>query len=939
MMNYPSDRISPHAVACALALLCVTVAVPAHGGSLAPSLREALASAGPNDRVPIVVLMDEFPAPETLLGEVRGMDREQRRARVVSMLQALADRSQRGVLEVLDGEPGAAGRVRVLWGVNGLALEATPAMIARLAELPEVRWVLHDGGRGEPADGAAEPGAAEPGAAGGVPATGPTGGDTSGPNPNATIRGEVTAMGAPQVWNELGYTGAGVIVAVLDTGVYRNHPDLADHIWTNLDEVPGNGIDDDANGYVDDTWGWDLCNHDNEPTSGSHGTQVAGQVAGDGTNGVVTGMAPDAELMVLGFDCSPPDSIGWEASDYAIANGAHVITESFIWPWEDPPDYEGWRRQTDTELAAGVLHLNAAGNDGQNASRPVPYNVAAPANCPPPWLHPDQTIVGGISSVVAVANIDYSTNDLTPSSSRGPSAWEDIVAWSNPAYPYPLTPAYMDYPYHGGAEPGLLKPDLSAYGNGTSTTCPGTGYCSFSGTSSATPHVTGIVALMLQANPEATPAELAEALMTTAQHRGAPGKNLDYGTGLVQAYPAVLAVESGVVFRSHAFDDTSLGNADGGLDPGEQVTLSVTVESRTDAPIVGLQAILTTTTPGITIHDRVAYFPTLPARGTASSLAPHFSLSVDPSACATIAIFDLEFRYGSSVRRSSFRVRVGTETPLSGLDYDMETAAGWSSNPGSASAGRFVREDPVGVSISGGLSNPEDDTTPAPGVMCWVTGSGGGSPSSNDVDGGSTFLLSPTFGAPHVQAMSLTYDRWYYDDSASSDSYKAEVTNDGGASWLLLEQRVSPTGGWKNLSTDLMALLAPSENMRLRFTATDGGADSVVEAAVDEVHIRGMWVDCQSFSPPLLSAPNPVGGSLRVSADAAGHVVLTWNAPPVDGGHGPATLYRIERALAPQGPWIEAGSATSTRWVDVDALGTPDPYFYRVTAENSGGGE
>jgi serine protease AprX len=105
----------------------------------------------------------------------------------------------------------------------------------------------------------------------------------------------------------------------------------------------------------------------------------------------------------------------------------------------------------------------------------------------------------------------------------------------------------MDYPYHRGELPGLLKPDVSAYGNGTLSTCPGTGYCSFSGTSSATPHVAGVVALMLQANPEATPAENAEALMTTAQHRGTPGKNLDYGTGLVQALPAVLAVESGVV--------------------------------------------------------------------------------------------------------------------------------------------------------------------------------------------------------------------------------------------------------------------------------------------------------------------------------------------------------------------------------------------------------
>ena len=908
--------------------VALAVVFPAGAGSLSPKLREALVAAGPGDRLPVVVLMEEFPEQRELMERVRGMSRAHRRAHVVSSLEALAARSQRGARALIDEEPGAARDLRVLWGTNALALKATPELIERLAALPEVRRVLHDGGRGEPADG-------------GAPAlTGPTGGDASGPNPNATIRGELTAMGAPQVWNDLGYTGVGVIVAVLDTGVYRSHPDLADHIWTNLDEIPGNGLDDDANGYVDDTWGWDLCDDDNEPTSGSHGTQVAGQVAGDGTNGVVTGMAPDAELMVLGFDCSPPDSIGWEASDYAIANGAHVVTESFIWPWEDPPDYEGWRRQSDTELAAGVIHLNAAGNDGQNQTlRPIPYNVAAPANCPPPWLHPDQTIVGGISSVVAVANIDYSTNTLTPSSSRGPSAWEDIVAWSNPLYPYSLTPEYMDYPHDDGALQGLLKPDLSAYGNGTSTTCPGTGYCGFNGTSSATPHVAGAVALMLQANPEATPQELAQALMTTAQHRGTPGKNIDYGTGLLQACAAVLAVESGVVYGGHAFDDTALGNGDLGLDPGEQLVLSVTAESRTDLPIAGLQAVLTTTMPGITIHDRVAYFPTLPARGAVTSLAPHFSLSVDPAPCGSVVVFDLEFRYGASVRRSSFSVRVGAEFPLAGLDWDFETAVGWTVDPGTATRGTFTREDPVGVSVTGGLSNPEDDTTPAPGVACWVTGSGGGGANSNDVDGGSTYVYSPIFGEPHTLTMTLAYDRWYYDDSASSDSFKAEISNNGGSSWTLIEQRVSPTGGWAHFSVDLPTLLPPTENMRLRYTATDGGTDNVVEAAVDEVHVSGIWVDCQNYTPPSVLPPNAVGDTLRLTKDAAGHAVLTWTAPPVDAGHGSATLWRITRASAPQGPWTEAGTATSIQWVDVDALTAPNAYHYRVTAENAGGTE
>jgi hypothetical protein len=291
------------------------------------------------------------------------------------------------------------------------------------------------------------------------------------------------------------------------------------------------------------------------------------------------------------------------------------------------------------------------------------------------------------------------------------------------------------------------------------------------------------------------------------------------------------------------------------------------------------------------------------------------------------------------MRRGTFSVRVGTEQPLSGLHWDFETAAGWTADPGTATRGTFTREDPVGVSVTGGMSNPENDTTPPPGVACWVTGSGGGGASTNDVDGGSTFLYSPIFGQPHIQQMSLAYDRWYYDDSASSDSFRAEASNDGGSSWTLLEQRVSPTSGWAPFTANLMTLLAPSEAMRLRFTTTDGGTDSVVEAAVDEVHLTGTWVDCQGYTPPVLLPPNPVGNTLRVARGAGGHAVLAWTAPPVDAGHGPATLYRITRATAPQGPWTEVGSATSTHWVDVDALGAADSFYYRVAAENSGGTE
>jgi hypothetical protein len=74
-----------------------------------------------------------------------------------------------------------------------------------------------------------------------------------------------------------------------------------------------------------------------------------------------------------------------------------------------------------------------------------------------------------------------------------------------------------------------------------------------------------------------------------------------------------------------------------------------------------------------------------------------------------------------------------------------------------------------------------------------------------------------------------------------------------------------------------------------------------------------------------------------VAKDPGGHAVLSWQAPPVDASHGPATLYRIERAPDPEGPWTEVGSATSTSWFAIDALTQAESWHYRVTAENSGG--
>jgi len=230
------------------------------------------------------------------------------------------------------------------------------------------------------------------------------------------------------------------------------------------------------------------------------------------------------------------------AMQYAVDNGVDITTSSLSLKWDDhQPNYALFRQMTDVELAAGVVHTNSTSNDGNNlGGAPIPYNISAPGNCPPSWLHPDQTLIGGLSSVIGVGNVDAFTDIIVSSSPHGPSAWEDIHA-NHPSYPHNNPPAYWDYPFETqSGSIGLLKPDVSAPGSGTTSTNIGGGYGSFGGTSGATPHVAGTVALVLSINPNLTPAQVSMIIQTTSVEKGAAGKDNRYGAGRIDAYEAYL---------------------------------------------------------------------------------------------------------------------------------------------------------------------------------------------------------------------------------------------------------------------------------------------------------------------------------------------------------------------------------------------------------------
>ena len=324
--------------------------------------------------------------------------------------------------------------------------------------------------------------------------------------------------------------------------------------------------------------GWDTVDDDNDPTwesggSFNHGTQSAGVVVGDGTQGTETGVAPEATVMLIrnvgtGFDLNLLESDMMAGFDFLLdmknQYGAafdlpDIITMSASMKFDLEPDYEAWREITDQIWALGIVHINSIGNDGNQSSetlecvfgdpdgRGIPYNIATPGNAPSPWMHPDQpdpipTAANHLSSAIAVGAVNE--NDVVRSgSSRGPATWENIQA----NYPCqdPIKSDFWDYLVETSATPnGLLKPDVAAPSVVPSTiviTQPGgTAYGDYTGTSSATPHVAGAAALMLSVAPDLTPKQVAKFLQQEAFQPSGSGKNNNIGSGRIDAYKAVI---------------------------------------------------------------------------------------------------------------------------------------------------------------------------------------------------------------------------------------------------------------------------------------------------------------------------------------------------------------------------------------------------------------
>lgn len=609
------SRKSLSLLSLALMVAALGAASPVLAIRVDPDLAAALAAKIQSDKtpdamVPVLLIYEGGNRPDDdLLEGLAGSPAGKRRDQVIAALKKKMKTLQAEAMSVL-ANPGLAGQVanvRPLYLAGAISFEGTQGAVMALSHVPGEATLFHDSVR-------ATTDAVHP-AAPAADKLMPAATDTA---------WSVKYINAPKVWSQFGLDGTGVVVGHIDSGVWMFHPDLAGGIWRNTDEIIGNGIDDDANGFIDDWRGWDFGDNDNNPDDDSavpgHGTHTAGTVIGDGTVSVLTGVAPGAKLMpVKVFNAAGyGGSLGtvWAAEQYCVENGARIITMSLGFIGNISAAFMHAERDNCANLRdAGVFVCNAAGNNHDDFDPPLELNLTA--RVPAPW-NPLPTPWSSLGGIVTVGATGYHDHTVYSGSSQGPAKWDNIDPFN-------------DWPYLPG--PGLTKPDVSAPGVNVNSTTIGGGYSgdTWTGTSMACPHVAGVAALMLQRNPSLSPAGIDSLLEQTALDLGATGKDNTFGSGLIDAFAAVQSVpvsmRPDLVWMGTLPDPTG----DRVLEPGQTNPIAFSLYNASPSvAATGITASLAVVAnPYVTVVDPTGSFPTLAPSGiVGNNILDPFSLHV-----------------------------------------------------------------------------------------------------------------------------------------------------------------------------------------------------------------------------------------------------------------------------------------------------------------------
>ncbi len=425
------------------------LAASAYGGTIDPAVEELIRQ-DPRREIAVIVKGIEKAPVKT----IRDRDKSRRRSKIIKALKSAAE-SQRDVGRLLKKE--RIGKTKQLWIINGIALQANGNVIRELAALPQVESIVLDETVNAPEPSCTSPGPPE---------------------------WNISMIGAPQVW-DLGYTGSGIVVANMDTGVDLTHPDLQER-WRG-----GTNSWFDPHGE-----------HLSPADVNGHGTGTMGVMLGGDAGGTSIGVAPGARwIAVKMFDDAGSASysdihLGYQwlldpDGNPDVDDAPDIVNNS--WGLQDPYHSCITEFQPDLEVlkASGIAVPFAAGNDG-----PASGTSTSPAN------NPGAFPVGAVDASSGIASF----------SSRGPSAC-------------------------GGLFPTVVAPGVSILTAGLTFGLPG-GYTYVSGTSFSAPHLSGAMALLMSAFPYLDISAMEKAVIDSARDLGAPGVDNDYGYGMLDAFNA-----------------------------------------------------------------------------------------------------------------------------------------------------------------------------------------------------------------------------------------------------------------------------------------------------------------------------------------------------------------------------------------------------------------
>ena len=609
--------------------------------------------------------------------------------------------------------------------------------------------------------------------------------------PNDSNWGSLYGMNrinAPAAWDD--HTGSQEFsIAIIDSGTDPSHVDLADNLWTNPGEIPGNGLDDDGNGLVDDSYGWDFYDNDANPADqNGHGTHTAGTVGARGNNGIgVVGVNWQCSLMVfrVGNQSLSTQAI-LDSLQAACVNGAKVSNNSYG---------GGGFSSTFSNLIQSAgnnyehIFCAAAGNGGTSS-----------ASYPAAYTH---------YNIISVAATD-SSDSLASFSQYGSNV------------------------------------DIAAPGVSVLSTVPGNGYSSFNGTSMATPHVAGGVALLYSLLGDVNYEDVVDIVYDTVR----PVAGL---SGVV--------VTGGVMDVDAMLEQTFLGPQleIGGsipdyIDSGDELTLTLLVDPREDVIVDGSASVQIDFGSGIfqTVPlqqvSSVRYEATLPA--AECEWNPRFYFTIQGQTAGQVTL-------PGDGSAAPFEMGVGEAVVV--VEDDADADGQWTIGlPGdTATTGQWTRGNPNGTDAQ--------SENAASGSNCFFTGQGsvGGSLGENDVDGGFTTLISPSFDGTAVDGATVAYRRWYSNDTGAapnSDVFEIDISNNGGATWQTLEDVNENAGVWVTRVYQIDSVITPTSDMKLRFIASDLGDGSLVEAAVDLLEVGGVFCEDAPSCLGDLTGDGSIGG-------------------------------------------------------------------------------